>query len=71
MKTRTRILAAAFLAVAALAIAQKPKNKSEQDALIAIQNEQDPAAKIKKIDDFVRKFADTDFKAVLYGAVLE
>jgi tetratricopeptide (TPR) repeat protein len=66
MKTRTRILAAAFLAVAALAMAQKPKSKSEQEALIAIQNEQDPAAKIKKIDDFVRKFADTEFKAVLY-----
>src|SRR3984957_5789768 len=66
MKTRTRILAAAFLAVAALAIAQKPKNKSEQDALIAIQNEQDPAAKIQKIDAFVKKFADTDFKAILY-----
>jgi tetratricopeptide (TPR) repeat protein len=65
MKTSTRILAA-FLAVAALAIAQKPKNKSELDALQAIQAEQDPAAKIKKIDDFVRKFADTEFKTVLY-----
>jgi tetratricopeptide (TPR) repeat protein len=66
MKTRTRILAA-FLAVAALAVAQKPKNKSEQEALIAIQGEQDPAAKIKKIDDFLKKFADTDYKAILYS----
>lgn len=66
MKTRTRTLAAAFLAVAALGMAQKPKNKSEQEGLIAIQAEQDPAAKIKKIDDFVKKFADTEFKAILY-----
>jgi tetratricopeptide (TPR) repeat protein len=66
MMTRTRILAAAFLAVAALGMAQKPKNKSEQEGLVAIQAEQDPAAKIKKIDEFVRKFADTEFKAILY-----
>jgi len=65
MKTRTRVLAA-FLAAAAVAMAQKPKNKSELDALIAIQNEPDPAGKIKKIDDFVKKFADTEFKTVLY-----
>lgn len=64
MKT-TRILAA-FLAVAALATAQKPKNKSELEALQAIQAEQNPAAKIQKIDDFVKKFADTEFKAILY-----
>ncbi len=66
MKTRTRNLAAAFLAVAAIGMAQKPKNKSEQEGLVAIQAEQDPAAKIKKIDDFVKKFADTEFKAILY-----
>src|SRR5580658_3946002 len=65
MKTTTRILTA-FLAVAALAIAQKPKSKSEIEALKAIQAEQDPAAKIKKIDDFVKKFADTEFKTILY-----
>jgi hypothetical protein len=64
MKT-TRILAA-FLALAALAMAQKPKNKSELEALQAIQAEQNPAAKIQKIDDFVKKFADTEFKAILY-----
>jgi tetratricopeptide (TPR) repeat protein len=65
MKTTARILTA-FLAVAALAIAQKPKSKSEIEALQAIQAEQDPAAKIKKIDDFVKKFADTEFKTILY-----
>ena len=58
---RTRILAA-FVAVAALAMAQKPKSKSENDALIAIQGEKDPAAKITKIDEFVKKYADTEFK---------
>jgi uncharacterized protein HemY len=62
---RTKVLAA-FLAVTALAMAQKPKSKSEQDALIAIQAEPDPAAKLKKIDAFVQKYADTEFKAILY-----
>lgn len=63
--TRTRILAA-FAAVAALAMAQKPKTKAEADALVAIQNEQDPAAKIAKVDDFVQKFADTEYKTWAY-----
>jgi putative ubiquitin-RnfH superfamily antitoxin RatB of RatAB toxin-antitoxin module len=61
----TRMMAA-FLAVAALAMAQKPKSKSENDALIAIQGEKDPAAKITKIDEFVKKYADTDYKAAVY-----
>jgi hypothetical protein len=56
----------AFLAIAALAIAQKPKSKAEADALIAIMNEQDPSVKIGKINSFIASFADTDFKSVLY-----
>lgn len=64
MKT-TKFLAA-IVAVAALAVAQKPKSKSELEALQAIQAEQNPAAKIQKIDDFMKKFADTEFKAALY-----
>jgi hypothetical protein len=64
---RTRILMAAWLAVAALAMAQKVKSKSESEALVAIQNEQDPAQKIAKVDAFITKYADTEFKAWAYA----
>jgi tetratricopeptide (TPR) repeat protein len=63
MKTK---MLAAFLAVAALAMAQKVKSKAESEALGAIQAEQDPAAKMAKVDAFVVKFADTEFKPWLY-----
>src|SRR5579863_9452904 len=66
MKTRTRILAATFLAVSALGTAQKVKSKAEGEALQAIQTEQDPAAMMAKVDAFVAKFADTEFKAWVY-----
>lgn len=65
MRTRTKIVAA-FVAIAALAMAQKPKSKAELDALQAIQKETDPAARIAKVDDFVKKFADTEFKVWVY-----
>jgi tetratricopeptide (TPR) repeat protein len=71
MKTRTTILAAAFLAVAALGMAQKVKSKSEGEALGAIQNEQDPAALMAKVDAFVAKFADTEFKTWAYTRAAE
>ena len=58
---RTKMLAAA-VAVAALAMAQKPKSKAELEALQGIQGEQDPAAKIAKVDAFVVKYAYTEFK---------
>jgi tetratricopeptide (TPR) repeat protein len=61
----TKIMAA-VVAVAALAMAQKPKSKKEQDALIAIQGEKDPAAKMAKVDAFVTQFADTEFKTWAY-----
>ncbi|HVO99710.1 MAG TPA: hypothetical protein VMT15_16675 [Bryobacteraceae bacterium] len=64
MKTK-RILAA-LLAVSALGMAQKVKSKKESEALIAIQGEKDPAAKIAKVDAFVKQFADTDFKTWAY-----
>lgn len=66
MRTRTKMLAA-LLAAAVLATAQKPKSKGELEALQAIQNEQDPNAKIAKVDAFIVKFADTEFKAWAYG----
>ncbi len=61
----TRILTA-FIAVAALAMAQKPKSKSEADALMAIQSEQDATAKINKIDAFLKKYADSEYKTWAY-----
>jgi hypothetical protein len=63
---RTRIIAA-FMAVSALAVAQKVKSKAEGEALIGIQAEQDPAAKMAKVDAFIAKFADTEFKAWAYN----
>jgi tetratricopeptide (TPR) repeat protein len=71
MKTRMRILAATFLAVSALATAQKVKSKSEGEALQAIQTEQDPAAIMAKVDAFVAKFADSEFKAWVYTRAAE
>jgi len=66
MRTRTKLVAA-FLAVAALAMAQKVKSKAEGEALQALQAETDPAALMAKVDAFVAKFADTEFKAWVYS----
>ena len=60
---RTKMLTA-FLAVTALAMAQKPKSQKEAEALRAIQTEQDPTAKIAKVDEFITKYADTEFKTI-------
>jgi tetratricopeptide (TPR) repeat protein len=62
-----------LLAAASLAMAQpqKPKTKSEGEALMAIQAEQDPKEKIAKVDAFVAKFADTDFKPWAYTQAAE
>jgi tetratricopeptide (TPR) repeat protein len=64
-------LLAGFLAVGALAMAQKPKSKSELEALQAIQAEQDPTATMAKVDAFVAKFADTEFKTWAYTRAAE
>jgi hypothetical protein len=53
---------AAFMAIATLALAQKVKSKSEGEALQAIQAETDPNARIAKVDAFIAKYADTEFK---------
>ncbi len=72
---RTRMVAAFLAAAAAIATAQttppaqpqKPKyTKAEADAINGFLKEPDPAAKIAKIDAFVQKFADTQFKAMAY-----
>lgn len=67
---KTRILAA-FLAVGALAMAQKVKSKAEGEALQAIQTDQDPASIMTKVDAFVAKFADTEFKGWAYSRAAE
>lgn len=67
----TRILACAFLAVSALAMAQKVKSKSEGEALQAIMAEQDPAATMAKVDAFMAKYADTEFKSWAYTRAAE
>lgn len=63
----TKTIIAALLAVAALGMAQpKVKSKKESEALIAIQGEKDPTAKIAKVDAFITQFADTEFKTWAY-----
>jgi hypothetical protein len=64
-------MVAAFVVAAALVMAQKPKSKGELDALQAIQAEQDPAAKMAKVDAFIQKFADTEFKEWAYSRAAE
>jgi tetratricopeptide (TPR) repeat protein len=68
---KTWILAAAFLAVAGLGTAQKVKSKSEGEALQAIQTEQDPAAVMTKVDAFMAKYADSEFKTWAYTRAAE
>jgi hypothetical protein len=68
---RTTKMLAAFLVAAALVMAQKPKSKGELDALQAIQAEQDPTAKMAKVDAFIQKFADTEFKEWAYSRAAE
>lgn len=67
---RMKLLAALTL-VAALAMAQKVKTKEEAEALQAIQKETDPVARMAKVDDFVKKFADTEFKSWAYTRAAE
>jgi tetratricopeptide (TPR) repeat protein len=59
------------MAVAALAMAQTPAQqkkytKAEAEALNGIMAEKDPATQITKVDAFIQKFADTQFKGVAY-----
>ncbi len=63
MKKRVIKCAAAILALAALAAAQTPKSQKEVDALMAIQNAQNPDDRMKKAEDFVKSFSDSEFRA--------
>jgi tetratricopeptide (TPR) repeat protein len=57
-----------ILALAGLALAQQPpkqpapKSQKELDAILAIQNAQDPDARIKAAEELITKFKDTEFK---------
>lgn len=56
--------AAALVLTAAISFAQpKPKSQKEVDAIMAIQNATDPAARIAAVENLVTKFADTEFKS--------
>lgn len=52
-------------------MAQKVKSKAEGEALQAIQTDQDPASIMTKVDAFVAKFADTEFKGWAYSRAAE
>ncbi len=48
---------------AAVALAQpKPKSQKEVDAIMAMQNAQDPDSRIQAAQTLITKFADTEFK---------
>jgi tetratricopeptide (TPR) repeat protein len=65
MTIRTILKSAAAVALAAtMAFAQpKPKSQKEVDAIMAIQNAADPAARIAAVENLLSKFADTEFKS--------
>src|SRR5207253_1433436 len=47
----------------ALVMAQKPKSKKEQDAVMAVQSAQAPDDRIAAVDNLIEKFSDTEFKS--------
>jgi tetratricopeptide (TPR) repeat protein len=67
---RKVILAAAILA-AFPAWAQKPKSKSESEALQAVQSAATADDRLKAIDNVLTKFADTEYKGVLLTMALQ
>jgi len=62
---KTALIWAAIILAAGLASAQKPKSQKEVEAINAAIQAQDPAAKIKAVDEALQKFADTEFKSML------
>jgi tetratricopeptide (TPR) repeat protein len=59
---------AAVMALPAVLLGQEaagpqPKSQEELDAIMAVQNSQDPDGRIQAADDLLKKFADTEFKA--------
>jgi tetratricopeptide (TPR) repeat protein len=60
---KTKFLWVLLLAMPALLLAQKPKSKKEQDAVMAIQSAQTPDDKIAAVENLIQKFSDTEFKS--------
>src|SRR5919202_6761469 len=54
-----------LLAQSEVAKQPQPKSQKEVDALMAIQNAQDPDARMAAIDNLLKNFADTEFKVAL------
>jgi uncharacterized protein HemY len=63
MKKKILMCTAGIIALAALAVAQQPKSQKELDALVAIQSATSVDDRMKKAEDFVKNFADSDFRA--------
>ncbi len=63
MSTRVLTGVVALIVTAGVTRAQKPPTKPEADAFVAIQTEPDPDKRMKRVDDFIAKFADTALKA--------
>lgn len=62
-----RKLVVGLVCGAMLVLAQKqpkPKSQKELDALMAIQNAQDPDSRIAAVENLITKFADTEFKTM-------
>ena len=60
---KMKFLWVTLLVVPALVMAQKPKSKKEQDAIMAVQNAQAPDDRIAAVESLIQKFADTEFKS--------
>jgi tetratricopeptide (TPR) repeat protein len=54
----------ALILVAGFATAQRVKSEKELDAFKAIENEKDPDQIVKKVEEFLIKYADTELKSL-------
>jgi tetratricopeptide (TPR) repeat protein len=60
---KTKFVWVVLVAMPALVMAQKPKSKKEQDAVMAVQAAQTPDDKIAAVEALIQKFSDTEFKS--------
>lgn len=74
MKKFVSLMLGGLLAAGSALWAQKqpqPKSQPELDAILAIQNAQDPDSRIAAVENLLTKFADTEFKGfALYIATV-
>jgi hypothetical protein len=64
MTTKAVTVTLALILMAGFAPAQKVKSQKESEAFQAIQKEQNLDARMKKADEFVAKFADSELKSM-------